>query len=122
VTVKTTVKVHKCVPTPETYDYTEVTFKPKEKKVMVDVIKHETVKKSRPIEVWVCVQKEMKGEHTYSYVKWTPVEEEVLVDVAKPVTVIKEVEVRVCRPVQKQVEVQVPVYGCVAPVSSGCCK
>jgi len=115
VTVKDTVKVHKCVPQEETYDYVEVTYKPNTKKVMVDVVRHENVKKTRTVDVWVCNRVEKKGENTYTYLKSVPVEEEVLVDVSRPVQVTREIEVRVCRPVQKQVEVKVPIYGCVAP-------
>jgi hypothetical protein len=120
VTIEQKVKVHRWVEQEEAYEYVEVTFKPNSKKVFVDVVKHENVKKTRTVDVWVCNQVQKQGEHVYTYCKWVPVEEEVLVDVARPITVIKEVEVRVCRPVQKQVEVKVPVYGCVAP--SGCCN
>src|SRR5207249_8361751 len=60
VTVKDTVKVHKCALQNETYDYTEVTYKPNTRKVMVDVVKYEHVKKSQPVDVWVCVQVEKK--------------------------------------------------------------
>jgi len=120
VTEEQKVKVHKSILVEQPYEYVEISYKPVEKKEKVKVTKFQQVKKSRPVEYWVCVRKEMKGEHTYSYVKWTPVVEEVLVDVQKPYPVVKEVDVKVCRAVEKKVEVKVPIYGCVSP--SGCCK
>jgi len=119
VTVETKVKVHRNIMVEKPYEYVVVSYKPVEKKVKEKVTRYQNVKKTRNVEVLVCVPKEMKGEHVYTYCKLVPVTEEVLVDVAKPVTVEREVEVRVCRPVEKKVEVQVPIYGCTAV--SSCC-
>jgi len=117
---QTMVTVHKCVWVDEPYTYTECSYKPVQKVEKVTVHKSRMEKKTRPVDFYTCVQKEMKGEHTYTRCEWKPKEETIMVDVHKPFTVEEVIQVKKCVPMQKTYEVKVPVYGCTYP--SGCCK